>query len=156
MLESGEWGRERAFQILVDKVPILRKEYLRSIAKGGKITVDMKGGVDGGIRAYTGGDPGWAKITFLDLSFKDIYTFGETIHHELIHVYHHVSGMYQGWMNQAGKAGISHYDALRYANRMSEYYASLESYRMTNDIIFHFNSENNLIDAKFYCKPCFK
>ena len=151
LLEGGEWGRERAFQILVDKVPILRKEYLRSIAKGGKITVDMKGGInkrDPNTMAETSGDPGWANITFYDLSFKDIYTFGKSIHHELIHVYHHVSGMYQGWLNTAG----GDVTGLWYARYMSEHYAYKGSYLVTGDMNYYYRAENYLIDASNECK----
>ena len=145
---GDEWGRERAFQILVDKVPILRKEYLKSIQMGGKISIDMKGGLEGSIRAITNGDPGHAKITFYDLSFKDIYTFGETIHHELVHVYHHVSGIYQGWINKAGGEPRG----ILYAKFMSEHYAYAESYKVTGNLIWKFESENNLIDANNECK----
>ena len=154
VLLGDEWGRERAFQILVDNVPILRKEFLKSTKIGGKITINMEGGVNEGnpnTIASTSGDPGWAKITFFDLSFKDVYTFGVTIHHELIHAYHHVSGMYQRWLKQAGNG----MNALFYANRMSEHYAYAETYRVTGEFQWYHLIENNLIDAKYFCPSCF-
>ena len=75
--------------------------------------------------------------------FESWYKLGYTLHHELIHAYHHSSGMYLKWMNAAGGEATG----VWYAHYMSEYLAYKASYEITGDILFLYESDNNKIDA---------
>lgn len=70
----------------------------------------------------------------------------------MIHAYHHISGIYQGWLNTAG----GDVTGLMCARYMSEYYAYKGSYLVTGNMNYYYQSQNNLIDAYDQCEIWFK